>query len=100
VTLTIQRTCGAGCAYNGNIVVRYATLDGTAVTGTDYVAKTGSVTLNSTTASANITITITNDALVEAPETFGVQLGLTSPLDGRAVLGTNTLATVTIISNE
>jgi hypothetical protein len=54
--------------------VQYATANGTATAGTDYVATSGTLTFNPGTTTQTITVTIIGDAIKEANETFFVIL--------------------------
>ena len=63
-----------------NISVDWATADGTAVGGADYVASSGTATfLAAGPASQNITIHVNGDLLDEANETFTVNLSNPQP---------------------
>ena len=57
------------------LTVAYATADGTATAGSDYAAKSGTLTFaaNSTTAQT-ISVLVTGDNINEANETFSVNL--------------------------
>ncbi|WP_016951078.1 Calx-beta domain-containing protein [Anabaena sp. PCC 7108] len=74
------------------ITVQYATSNGTAIAGSDYTGKTGTLTFNPGVTSQVINIPIVNNFINEADETF--TLSLTSPTN--ASLGTKTSATTTI----
>jgi hypothetical protein len=65
--------------------VQYATANGTATAGTDYVATSGTLTFNPGTTTQTITVQIIGDTLKEANETFFVNLS--SPTNG--VIGDN-----------
>lgn len=56
------------------ITVNFATADGTAAAGSDYVSSTGTVTFNPGEPQKDITITIKDDLIDEALETFFVNL--------------------------
>jgi len=94
VTIVAQRTGGS----DGQITVNYATANGTATAGSDYTAAANTLTWpagDMTNKSFNVSIT--DDALNEANETF------TATLSGptcNAVLGANTVDTVTINDND
>ena len=62
-TLTVVRTGGTA----GTISAHYATSDGTAVAGTNYVAVSGTVTLASGQIVTNITVPILDDGVVDSP---------------------------------
>jgi hypothetical protein len=76
--------------------VSYATADGTAVAGTDYVAKSGTASLsNGSCRCATISIAVTGDLVAEGDETFVVSL--TNPSGG--AIG-DPQGVVTIIDDE
>src|SRR5438132_741905 len=82
-TVTIPVTRVAGSA--GAVGCSYTTVDGTAVAGTDFVAKTGTLSwTNLDTAAKNIVITIKDDGVVNGNKTFYVQLNTPT---GGAYLG-------------
>ncbi|MFN8491541.1 MAG: Calx-beta domain-containing protein [Caldilineaceae bacterium] len=56
------------------VSVNYATANGSAVAGSDYTARSGTLTFNAGVTSAQITIPIINDTVVESDETFVVNL--------------------------
>jgi Calx-beta domain/Domain of unknown function (DUF4114) len=56
------------------ITVDYTTLDGTAVTGSDYTATQGKITFKPGETTQTVTATILDDAIFEDPETFKVKL--------------------------
>jgi Ca2+-binding RTX toxin-like protein len=58
----------------GSSTVNYVTANGTATAGSDYTAATGTVTFAAGQATATVTVQITNDTLVESPETFTLNL--------------------------
>lgn len=92
VTLTVRLSQPT----NGAVKVSYQTVDGSAVAGSDYVAKTGSVTIAKGALTASITVTIVGDRVHEVPEAFAVALtGVTS---GPGVLDHG--ATVTVNDND
>jgi hypothetical protein len=94
-TRTVTFTLTLSAASNRTITVVYATADGTALAGSDYTARTATVTFNAGIVTRTFTVTITGDAIVEPDETFVVNL--TSPTnvtiaDGQAVC--------TIVNND
>lgn len=92
--ITVSRT-GAS---SGPISVQYATSNGTAVAGSDYTTKTGALNWSAgDLAPKTFTISILNDAAVEADET--VNLTLSSPTGG-AVLGNPDTATLFILNDD
>ncbi len=78
------------------VTVAYTTVDKTAFAGADYTATSGSLTFAPGETSKTITVPITNDALGEDGETF--QVKLTTATNG--VLGSSSIATVTILPND
>jgi len=83
--------------YRGNdgdqpVTVDYATIDGTALAGTDYEASSGTLTFGPDDTFQEITVAILNDGVIDPDKSFQVQL---SQATGGA-LGTPSLATVTI----
>lgn len=54
----------------GGVVIQYATADGTATTGSDYVATSGSVTIPQGSTSATVTVDVIGDTTTEPDETF------------------------------
>ena len=63
-------------ASTSRVTVRYGTANGTAVAGRtgDYTATSGTLTFNAGETSKTIAVSVRNDTLVEANETFSVQL--------------------------
>jgi glucose/arabinose dehydrogenase len=57
-----------------SVTVQYATANGTATAGTDYVSKTGTLSFPLNTTSLTIAVTINGDTTVEPNETFFVNL--------------------------
>ncbi len=81
----------------GDVTVEYATADGTALAGTDYVATTGTLVLVSGQLEASLTIPLQDDSADEPTENFG--LTLFNP-GGEAVLGETNTATISIIDDD
>ncbi|GJM39987.1 MAG: hypothetical protein DHS20C20_02690 [Ardenticatenaceae bacterium] len=79
------------------ITVSYATANGTAVAGSDYIAASGTITfgVNDTTPK-QINITIVDDTAVESTQTFLLQLS--NPIS--ATLGTPSVASINITDND
>jgi hypothetical protein len=74
------------------------TVTGTATSGADYTALSGTVTIPAGSTTANITIPVINDTIVEGNET--VIITLTSVTSGLATLGATLSATNTITDND
>jgi hypothetical protein len=93
VVVTIMR---AGTNLAGNVSVSYATGNGSALSGLDYTATTGTVTFDAGQTSRTVTIPILDDTLAEGNETFTFTLSGPSS----ATLVAPSTATVTIVDNE
>lgn len=78
------------------VTVNYATVNGTAAAGSDYLIVIGTLTFTPGTTVQTFIVPILNDALVEANETISMMLN--SP--GNATLDTPALATLTILDND
>ncbi len=61
--------------------IDYQTKDGTAIAGQDYIAKSGTITIDAGTTSVLIPITIISDTLVESSESFF--LTITNPVGAK-----------------
>ena len=83
-------------AASGTVTVAYATSDGTAVDGSDYTAKSGTLTFNAGELSKTISVTVLEDNIDEGSETFTMTL---SGATGGALLSDAT-ATGTITNND
>ncbi|MBU1746364.1 MAG: NPCBM/NEW2 domain-containing protein, partial [Chloroflexi bacterium] len=78
------------------VTVGYATSDGTATAGSDYIAATGTLTFSPGITSQTFTVPLSDDSLCETGET--VHLALSSPAN--AILGTPSMATLTIVDDD
>jgi hypothetical protein len=94
-TKTITLTVTLSGPASATVTVNYATANGTAIAGSDYVAKTGTLTFAAGVTSQSFTITINGDTAKEANETFAVNL--TGVTNGSVGNGT---ATVTIVNDD
>jgi hypothetical protein len=95
-TVVNIRVARSGGNY-GAVSVHFATADGTAVGGSDYDAANGILTWPSgVSGNRTISISITDDDLVEVAESFTVTLSNAS----LATLGENSSAAVDIIDND
>lgn len=93
VTITVNRAAGS----SGPASVNYATSDGSATAGADYNAASGTLNwADGDTAPKSFNVTILDDGLVEANETFNVTLSGASG----ATIGSPNPATVTILDHE
>jgi Zn-dependent metalloprotease len=77
------------------VTVQYATSDLTATAGSDYVASSGTITINAGALTASRGVSVLGDATVEGDETF--QVTLSSPVN--AVVGDGT-GIGTIVEND
>ncbi|MFN2623250.1 MAG: Calx-beta domain-containing protein [Chthoniobacterales bacterium] len=93
VSVTVVRSGGLQLTAS----VNYATSNGTAQSGSDYTAASGTLTFNPGDTSKTIPIGITDDTVVEDSENFSITLS--SPSFG-STLGTPSTATVTIADND
>jgi dienelactone hydrolase len=82
---------------NFPVSVDFATVDGAAQAGADYVATGGTLTFAPGERLREVRVTILNDGLQEGLETFRIKLA--NPSTGGA-LGNRKLATVSIIDND
>jgi hypothetical protein len=67
-------TITLSAAYDQPVTVSYRTVDGTAKSGQDYVAKTGALTFAAGETTKTITIAVKGDSNKEADETFQLEL--------------------------
>lgn len=91
ITLTVTRSSSIGTAS-----VNYATANGTAVSSSDYTAKSGTVSFAAGVTTRTISISIVNNTTAENPESFTVSLS--SPTG--ATLASPSTATVTIQDDD
>ena len=90
VKITVNRASGS----TGAVSVRYATANGSAVSGSDYYARSGTLSWASgNTAAKSISVTIRNNTPFTGSKNFSVNL---SNATGGAVLGSPSSATVNI----
>jgi predicted outer membrane repeat protein len=81
---------------HNDTLVHYATQDGTAAAGVDYVPSSGTLTIAAGETSAVLPITLLNNHLKQPDRTF--TLALTNPLGG--ALGAPGAATITILDDD
>ncbi len=78
-TTALTFTVSLSAAYDAPVTVNYATTDGNALAGSDYVAASGTLTFAPGQTSISLPVTVKGDTLKETDETFYVQLsGATS----------------------
>jgi hypothetical protein len=94
-TLNAVFTVTLSAAASQAVTLNYATLDGTATAGGDYVAKTGTLTIPAGQTSATIAVSVVGDRLAENSETFSLRL--TNPTN--AFIGDG-FGLATIVDNE
>lgn len=94
-TTQIELTISLSAASTREISVNYATADGTATAGSDYVATAGPLQFPAGTTTRTVSVTVNGDPSNEANETFF--LNLTDPIN--ATLG-DSQGTATIISDD
>jgi hypothetical protein len=92
-TITVTRDHGAA----GGVTVQYATGNGTAVPGVDYMPASGTLTFGPDVTSATFTVPVLHDFALEGPRT--VPLTLSAP-GGGAILGDDPTATLTILDAD
>ncbi|NDA66246.1 MAG: hypothetical protein EBY09_06345, partial [Verrucomicrobia bacterium] len=93
VTLTVARTG----TLNSTVSVQFATANGSALAGSDYVATNGTLTFGTNVSSQTIVVPILNDTVVEPDETFSVVLSVPA---GELSLGANSTVIVTILNDD
>jgi hypothetical protein len=94
---TVTLTVTLSSATTSTVTVTYGTANGTATSGSDYTAKTGTLTFAPGTTSQTISITVSGDRTVESSETFRVNLTGATNATVAPVAGT---ATVTIVNDD
>lgn len=73
-TGTIRFTFTLSEPADGDVIVSYRTVSGTAAAGSDFVAREGSVTISSGATSGFVDITLKDDSLVESSEIFQLEV--------------------------
>jgi hypothetical protein len=79
LTFTVTRAGATSSGYS----VNYATASGTATSGSDFTATSGTLTFLATDTTKTITVATIDDSVVESPET--VLVNLSSPTDGATI---------------
>ena len=92
-TIVATRSGGSG----GLFTVNYATADGSAQAGSDYLPTSGTLTFNPGVNTQTFTVTIVDDGQSDADET--VLLNLSNPT-GPITLGAQSTAVLTIVGNQ
>jgi len=91
--VTVTRTVGS----DGTVSVSFATSNGTAAAGSDYVATSGTLTFAAGETTKTFNVPIVNDAVLEDLET--INLTLSNPTGG-ASLGAQSTAVVNIVNDD
>jgi hypothetical protein len=94
-TKTLNFTARLSAVSGRNVTVQYATADDTATAGSDYVAKSGTLTLLAGSGSQTVSITINGDTSSEIDETLLVNF--TNPTNATLA---NTQAAGTILDDD
>ena len=92
-TITVTRTGGTA----SGVSINYATSNGTATAGQDYIATSGTLVFGANETSKTFTIPIINDSIDEPNET--VNITLSNP-GGGGTLGSPVTAVLTIIDDD
>ncbi|QNH19263.1 Calx-beta domain protein [Xanthomonas sp. GW] len=90
-TTTATFTVSLSAASGQTVSVDYATADGTATAGSDYVARVGTLTFAPGTTAQGVAITVNGDTAVEPNETFSVDLSGASNAGIARATGTGTI---------
>lgn len=93
--VTATLTVTASAASSQAMTVNYATANGTAAAGADYVAGSGTLTFNAGVTSRSITVTVSGDSLNEAAES--ILVNLSSPVNASVA---DAQGTVTITDDD
>jgi hypothetical protein len=102
-TLTLDRPATV------RTTVSYATANGTAVAGSDYTAKTGTVAFAVGQSSKTVAVTVRNDTVAESAETFvlnvsiagsGLDPAVAHRLTGTATIADNDTATLSVVDRS
>jgi hypothetical protein len=87
-TVAANFTVTLGAASGQTVTVNFATADGTATAGSDYVATTGTLTFAPGITTQPVAVTVNGDIVPEANETFSVNLS--APTNAVIGVGTGT----------
>ncbi|MEH1819450.1 MAG: Calx-beta domain-containing protein [Nostoc sp.] len=105
-------TVTLSAASTSAVTVNYATANGTATSGSDYTATTGTLTFNPGNTSKTLTVAVTGDTIFEPNETFFVNLsnatnstiadnqGLGTILNDDANLPTLSINDITVVEGQ
>jgi hypothetical protein len=99
-TTTATFTVTLSEAQDKPVTVSFATADGTATAGSDYVAANGTLTFAPGTTTQTVTVTVNGDATTEPDETFTVNLsGASNAALGKAQ-GTGTIVNDDVVGGD
>ncbi|MCL1526428.1 putative Ig domain-containing protein [Xanthomonas nasturtii] len=90
-TTTATFTVSLSAANGQTVTVNYATADGTANAGSDYSARSGTLTFAPGTTAQGVAVTVNGDTAVEPNETFSVGLSGASNASIARATGTGTI---------
>ncbi|WP_369944859.1 putative Ig domain-containing protein [Xanthomonas medicagonis] len=90
-TTTATFTVSLSAASGQTVTVNYATADGTATAGSDYVARSGTLTFAPGVTAQSVAVTVNGDTAVEPNETFNVGLSGASNASIARATGTGTI---------
>lgn len=91
-TVTATFTVTLNTASGQSVSVNYATADGTATSGSDYVATSGMLTFTPGQTTQSIGVTVNGDIVPEGNETFGVTLSGAANATIATATGTGTIS--------
>ncbi|WP_257998640.1 putative Ig domain-containing protein [Xanthomonas arboricola] len=90
-TTTATFTVSLSAASGQTVSVNYATANGSATAGSDYVARSGTLTFTPGTTAQGVAITVNGDTAIEPNETFSVGLSGASNASIARATGTGTI---------
>ncbi|UEQ17424.1 putative Ig domain-containing protein [Xanthomonas phaseoli] len=90
-TTTATFTVSLSAASGQTVTVNYATADGTATAGSDYVARSGTLSFAPGVTAQGVAVTVNGDTAVEPNETFSVGLSGASNATIARATGTGTI---------
>jgi hypothetical protein len=91
-TTTLTFTVSLSAASGQTVSVNYSTADGTAIAGSDYVARSGTLTFAPGVTAQGVAVTVNGDTAVEPNETFTVGLSGASNASIARATGTGTIS--------
>ena len=104
-TVSAAFTVSLSAAASGPVTVAYATADGTATAGSDYVAGSGTLTFATGTTTQTVNVVVNGDTTIEPNETFLVNLSsptaaTIADTQGQATITNDDSATPTLSIND